>query len=321
MSQNAAETESVDVVYTWVDDSFPGYRELLQTYSGTAEDRSPERTRDNLDLLKYSLRSLRAYVPFVRHIYIVSCSPQVPRWLATDRPGLTVVHHDAFMDRAVLPTFNSFVIVSFLSRIAGLSRRFLYSDDDMLFCRAVSLSDFADEQGRLKLYLRLFATRGGEQRHRDDLSSWSAALAHTNHLLDEAFGRRARPAINHTPLFIDRDYWDEMIQRWEEDFRRTRMSRFRSKYNVVPEHLYPHFLNHTKRARVMPVLRTYRETYLWQLENSLVRWRFQLARFRLLHPKMVALNDDCGERPSPLAVSHVRAFLEESYPEKSPFEI
>lgn len=320
MGQNAAELKSVDVVYTWVDDSFPGYQDVLRTYSKTAEDSSPERTRDNLDLLKYSLRSLAAYVPFVRHIYIVSCAPQVPAWLATDRPGLTVIHHDAIMDRTVLPTFNSFAIVSFLNRIGGLSRRFLYVEDDMLFTRNVLLSDFADEEGRLRLYLRLFATRGAEDRDRDDLSMWSAGLAHTNHLLDEAFGRTPRPAINHTPILIDRNYWDEMLQRWEEDFRRTRHSYFRAKYNVVPEHLYPHFLKYTGRGRVEPVWRTYGTSYLWQLDNSLTRWRLRLARFRLLQPKMVALNDDFGARPNPLVVAEVRAFLEKTYPKKSPFE-
>ena len=46
-------TEPIDVVYTWVDDTFPGYRDLLDGYAGTSHDLNPNRTRDNLDLLKY----------------------------------------------------------------------------------------------------------------------------------------------------------------------------------------------------------------------------------------------------------------------------
>lgn len=48
-----AMTEPIDVVYTWVDDTFPGYRDLLDGYAGTSHDLNPNRTRDNLDLLKY----------------------------------------------------------------------------------------------------------------------------------------------------------------------------------------------------------------------------------------------------------------------------
>ena len=48
----------IDVVYTWVDDTFPGYAEELARHAGKPADRNPNRTRDNLDLLRYSLRSL-----------------------------------------------------------------------------------------------------------------------------------------------------------------------------------------------------------------------------------------------------------------------
>src|SRR6185295_14987593 len=181
--EGGGEHEAVDVVYTWVDDSFPGYLELLGRYAKSGHDVNPNRTRDNIDVLRYSLRSVAAYAPFIRHIYILSCAPQVPRWLAKDRNGNSVIHHDAVLDASVLPTFNSFAIVSAMSRIPGLSRRFFYIEDDMLFGRPVTLADFADESGRLRLFPRLSLTCAAKNRHRDDLSPWNTGLAYSNHLL------------------------------------------------------------------------------------------------------------------------------------------
>src|SRR5262245_45524529 len=116
--------DEIDVVYTWVDDTWPGYADLLRQHASNRHDLNPNRTRDNLELLRFSLRSLAAFVPWARRVYLVSCRPQVPAWLNTDR--ITVVHHDAFIPREHLPTFNSFAIVSNLHRIPNVARRFVY---------------------------------------------------------------------------------------------------------------------------------------------------------------------------------------------------
>ena len=149
------DNEAIDLVYTWVDDSFPGYREQLLSYSNNSHDRNPNRTRDNLELLRYSLRSTEQYLPWVRNIYIVSCRPQIPEWLNTMADNITIVHHDEIMDEHHLPTFNSFAIVSCIHRIPGLSRYFLYVEDDMLFGRALSKKDFFDADGNILFYPRI----------------------------------------------------------------------------------------------------------------------------------------------------------------------
>ena len=70
--------EPIDIVYTWVDDSFPGYLDELNRYTDTAHDTNPNRTRDNLDVIRYSLRSVARHAPWVRRIYLLTCRPQVP---------------------------------------------------------------------------------------------------------------------------------------------------------------------------------------------------------------------------------------------------
>ena len=59
------------------------------------------RYRDNQEL-RYSLRSLYKYAPWIRHIYIVT-NGQIPHWLNLDHPRISVVTHaDIFVNRCVV---------------------------------------------------------------------------------------------------------------------------------------------------------------------------------------------------------------------------
>lgn len=276
--------------------------------------------RDNLDLLKYALRSLAAYAPWIRHVYIVTCAPQIPLWLKTCQPNLSIVHHDAFIDADFLPTFNSFTIASFLTRIPGLSRRFLYINDDTLFDRPVCLADFVDNNGRLRLYPRLRIACSSAQRHRDDISPWNASVAHANYLLDSAFGTERRNDVNHVPLFIDKHHWEDMLERWPDDFYQTRHSRFRAKYNIPHGHFYPYYLLNTGRGRMETFWRSYSEVSYCALENSVVLTGLRLAGLYAFRRKFVCFNDGFGAEPNQRAIALVREFLERRFPAKSPYE-
>jgi hypothetical protein len=310
----------IDAVFTWVDDRFPGYAEQLRRYGRGGPDLNPNRTRDNLEILKYNFRALEMFAPWIRQVYLVSCSPQVPGWLAAS-PRLKLVHHDAFMDEAVLPTFNSFAIQSYLNRLPGLSRRFIMFDDDVLLAAPVTPAHFLDRASKLRVFHRLGHTPDAAQRHSGAISPWNASLAHTNHLLDRAYGAARRPTFTHAPLFVDRDWWEEMIAKWPEDFALTRSSRFRALYNVVPDYLYPHFLLATGRGTSVSPLRTYREARYHGIENSVPWTRLGLAAATMLGPSSIGLNDGFGDDPNPAVVALVRRFLERRYPVKSPFEI
>lgn len=312
--------EPIDVVYTWVDDSFPGYLDVLRQYADTSHDLNPNRTRDNIDILKYNLRSLVAHVPWVRQVYLVTCRPQVPDWLNVDHPGLTLVHHDMFMPADILPTFSSFAILSNLYRIDGLSPRFLYVEDDMLFGRPVPRGFFETGDGRIRVFQRLGRTCSPAKRGSDRLSPWNTALAHSNYLLDAAFGAARRRSVNHVPFLIDRAIWREMVERWPEDFARTSASRFRAKYNVVPEYMYLYFALLTGRGAAVSLKETYRTTFYNSLENSRLVTAWGRFVIRALRPVTVALNDGFGEHPNPRIVACSRQFLEELFPHPSPFE-
>nr|VFJ59799.1 MAG: Stealth protein CR3, conserved region 3 [Candidatus Kentron sp. FW]VFJ64915.1 MAG: Stealth protein CR3, conserved region 3 [Candidatus Kentron sp. FW] len=318
MNTNA--NDPIDLVYTWVDDRFPGYRVLLGQYATNAHDRNPNRTRDNLDMLRYSLRSVHHYLPWIRKIRILSCRPQVPDWLVADHPRISVIHHDQIMDEGMLPTFNSFAIISHLHLIPGLTRRFLYFEDDMFAARPFCPDELMASDGHIQFYPRFSATPDAQYRHHHGKSPWNLALAHTNHLLDDVYGPTRRNSVNHVPLFIDSQAWGAMVERWAESFEITRHSRFRAMGNIASEYLYPHYMVNEGLGRLCTYWETYRRTAYVGLENH--RWlnAIALAFQNWRQPMFITMNDNFDEHPNPKAVAHIRAWLTRRFPWPSPFE-
>ncbi|MBO7656881.1 MAG: Stealth CR1 domain-containing protein [Alphaproteobacteria bacterium] len=148
----------IDLVYMWVDGNDEAWRQEKTKYmaieKGTenlhANAKSEARWRDN-DELKYALRSAEKFVPWINHIYLVTGFNQIPKWLNTKHPKLTVVPHSAIMPQSALPTFNSTSIEMCLANIPGLSECFLLSNDDMFFNRPLTPDFFFDSNGRALL--------------------------------------------------------------------------------------------------------------------------------------------------------------------------
>src|SRR3546814_21017208 len=77
-------------------------------------DDSPARFRQ-IDELRYALRSVHMYAPWVRRIFIATDSPR-PAWL-NEHPDVTIVRSEAFFaDTSVLPTHNSHAVEAPLHR-------------------------------------------------------------------------------------------------------------------------------------------------------------------------------------------------------------
>uniref|UniRef100_A0A8C9TWP1 N-acetylglucosamine-1-phosphotransferase subunits alpha/beta n=1 Tax=Scleropages formosus TaxID=113540 RepID=A0A8C9TWP1_SCLFO len=116
------------------------------------EDISASRFEDNEEL-RYSLRSVERHAPWVRHIFIVT-NGQIPSWLNLDNPRVTVVtHQDIFRNISHLPTFSSPAIETHIHRIPGLSRKFIYLNDDVMFGKDVWPDDFYSHSKGQKVYL------------------------------------------------------------------------------------------------------------------------------------------------------------------------
>ncbi|XP_029969141.1 N-acetylglucosamine-1-phosphotransferase subunits alpha/beta isoform X2 [Salarias fasciatus] len=116
------------------------------------EDVSASRFEDNEEL-RYSLRSVEKHAPWVRHIFIVT-NGQIPSWLNLDNPRVSVVtHQDIFLNHSHLPTFSSPAIETHIHRIPGLSQKFIYLNDDVMFGKDVWPDDFYSHSKGQKVYL------------------------------------------------------------------------------------------------------------------------------------------------------------------------
>ncbi|RLN63693.1 hypothetical protein BBP00_00003950 [Phytophthora kernoviae] len=118
---------------------------------GKDDSNSDNRFRDNEEL-RYSLRSLEKYAPWVRHIYVVT-DGQIPSWLDIESPKLSIVkHRDIFTNESHLPVFSSPAIEWSLDNIPGLSDMFLYFNDDVFLGSPIRPEDFVSQAGVQKVY-------------------------------------------------------------------------------------------------------------------------------------------------------------------------
>jgi len=117
------------------------------------EDESgSNRFRDNEEL-RFSLRSLEQHAGWVRNVYIVT-NGQVPYWLDTSNPRVKIIKHsDIFQNQTHLPTFSSPAIESHIHRIPGLSDKFIYLNDDVMFGNNVLPEDFYTHSDGQKVFL------------------------------------------------------------------------------------------------------------------------------------------------------------------------
>jgi len=112
----------------------------------------PSRFADR-DQLRYSMRSLEKYAPWVRRVYLVT-NGQIPHWLDLEHPRVSVVsHEEIFDDGDCLPPFSSPAIEANLHKIPGLSDRFLYFNDDFFLSKPVLPDDFYSSQSGFKMRL------------------------------------------------------------------------------------------------------------------------------------------------------------------------
>lgn len=157
----------IDLVVTWVDGTDPVRNALRESYRTDTidfkHDGRAEETEDGIlksvryqemDHLRYMLRSAGTFAPWIRHIYILASGDQEPEWLQPNQDRISIVYDHDIMDAEAIPTFNSHALECSLHRIPGLSEVFLYACDDMYFARPVEPSLFVNpENGHMRVLM------------------------------------------------------------------------------------------------------------------------------------------------------------------------
>lgn len=312
--------EPVDVVYTWVDGSDPEWRARMRTARDsrdqemTAPSSISESRFTSRDELRYSLRSLEYYASWVRRIFIVT-DGQVPSWLNTDHPKITVVdHRDIFSDPSVLPVFNSHAIESQLHHIPGLADHYLYLNDDCFFLRPIDPGLFFTANGLSKHFPSTVPIDIGSWSPRD-IPIISAAKRGRDYVL-EKYGSTVTHRFKHTPHPQLRPVLEAMETEEPKLFSDVAASPFRSPKDVsIPSSLH-HF---DAFARGMSVEGSIGYQFVELGEDDLELRLLRVARRTDLD--VFCLNEtDLPEGSEEKVCRLVAQFFEDRFPVPSSFE-
>lgn len=308
----------IDIVFSWVDGNDPGYvaerSRYLGEHRGNPADVGRVRYR-HVDELRYALRSVWAFAPWVRRIHIATDSP-LPAWLDADHPKVSIVRSEEFFaDPSVLPTFNSHAVESQLHRIPALSEHFLYSNDDMFFGRPVRPGLFFTPGGITKFVEARLRIGVGETS--PDRTGHDNAMRVNRALLRERFGRTITRHLEHCAVPLRRSVLAALEAEFPEEFARTAAARFRSPTDIsVTNSLAPYYGLFTGTA----VQQT--QARVQYIETTLAGAPARLSRLeRTRKVDMFCLNDgNEQEIDEPTRVAMVTRFLEQYFPVPGPWE-
>ncbi|TFD50192.1 sugar phosphotransferase [Cryobacterium frigoriphilum] len=307
----------IDLVFSWVDGSSSDFQleraKRMRDYVVGDGDDSDARFRQ-IDELKYALRSVYMFAPWIRRIFIATDSP-APIWLA-DHPRVTIMRsEDFFADPTVLPTHNSHAVESQLHNIPGLAEHFLYSNDDMFFGRPVGPELFFSPGGVTKFVEA--RTRIGLGENDPTRSGFENAARVNRALLRGRFGKVTTRHLEHTPAPMRKSVMRELESVFPEDFARTAASRFRSATDIsVTNSLYHYYGLMTGHAVAQTQVRSlYVETTL----RAALRQMNRLRKRR--DQDMFCLNDGSNpEISDEVRQAAVTEFLELYFPIVAPWE-
>lgn len=146
--------QNLDIVIAWVDGNDVELKRKRQQYltGGDASDAVSDTRFASNDEIYYNIASILKYVPFCRHIFIVTDNQQpeflnefVAQGLCDANKIRVVDHREIFAGYTqFLPTFNTRSIESMLWNINGLSDYFIYLNDDFFFNSPAQIEDFLE---------------------------------------------------------------------------------------------------------------------------------------------------------------------------------
>lgn len=310
----------VDIVYAWVDGNDPKWKSKKDAWMGSpdtglegfhAEAVSDSRF-ESRDELKYSLRSIALYAPWVRNIYIVT-DAQRPSWLDTENPRIKIVDHKEIMQPEDLPTFNSNAIISNIHHIPELSEHFIFFNDDVMLGQRVSKADFFTPSG-----IALISRSNNRRPFGDPSLEYGPHFNITRNIrriLEEQFGVTISRAIKHTPHPLIKSVMYEMEEIFISEFKKTSGSKFRHHEDIVADQLHHYYAQIVGKA--VPGNMSYNyinilnDQYVNVMRNTLVK----------RNRKAFCINDAPEPGATAIPESEVMNFLNRYFPKKSEFEL
>lgn len=307
----------IDLVYTWVNGNDPAWRAKRNAAIGQTEKDSAVncdgRYADN-DELRYSLRAVEKYAPWIRRIFIITDN-QIPEWLNIENPKIHIVDHKEILPPESLPTFNSVVIEHMLFNIPDLAEHFLYANDDMFFNRKVSPSDFfaSDRRPIIRFNRRPFRKLTLKLKEKilgKPLSNYNLTIQNAARLVEEEYGIYIGHKTHHNIDAYRKTAYRHAYEIFKENIDSTLRNHVRSD-NDIQRNLYSYVPVAEKKAHVKFV--SGKTSFRFHIDNHK-----HYKKLKRLNPKFFCLNDSqyCTDDDRRL----VKEFLKKRFPEKSQFE-
>lgn len=307
----------IDLVYLWVNGNDPQWLAKRNACIGKTEEKSAVncdgRYADN-DELKYSLRSIEKYAPWLRRIFIVTDN-QVPVWLDTSNARVRIVDHKEIMPDVCLPCFNSAVIEHFLYKIPGLAEHFIYANDDMFINKPVTPETFFGKDGLpivrfnrrpFRKWTLLFKEKVQGKR----LSNYVQTIRNSAELVEKKYGKYYGGKTHHNIDAYLRSDYEHAAKVFENEIRATLPNHVRSE-NDIQRNIYSYVALAEKRAHLHYV--TQRTSFRLHIQNE-----SHYGKLERYNPILFCMNDsqyakDCDRK-------RAAAFLDKRFPEKSQYE-
>ena len=325
-AENAHQEQSapIDLVYQYVNGNDGKWLNRRREYA-LNEDNSECRFRDNGEL-RYSLRSVEKYTPWVRRIWIVTDS-KPPEWLNTEHEKIRIVDHREIMPEVLLPCYNSNVIEGYLHRIPGLSEIFLYANDDMFFGNTVE-PDFFVRNG--KPVVRMMETDFDPEAPD---SYYGRALSNAAQLIKEKYGTEYRIVPWHNVDVYTKQGMAACRQEFAEAFDRADRNRLRADSDIQRVIFHYRMIENDECTLKIYDRTSLFRTALWYLRAAMAPSRYfdaamlALPDFRRMtvlrqlfrrKPKCVCLNET--EATTEEDRAFYRQWMEKTFPEKCSME-
>ena len=308
---------SIDLVYLWVDGNNPEWLAKRAAFLDGKTDNSLTNSRSylNNDELKYSLRSVEIYAPWIRNIFILSDN-QKPKWLDISNPKIKIIDQNDILPNKSLPCFNSNVLEHFLYKIPNLSEHFLLSNDDMFLNRTVIPDTFFAADGfpiirlnrkpfrRFRWFLR-------EQILKKPHKLYSKALFNAAELVKNKFGVFYNGLPHHNiDSYLKSDCLRVSEQIFKHEIDLMKMNHVRSS-NDIQRVIYSYVALAEKRGHLQHV----------SSKDSLhvhIQKERHYERLEKINPTFFCLNDteyaDDNDRMK------LKEWLNNRFPKKSQFE-
>lgn len=315
--KNNIETMEVDFVYLWVDGNDPIWQAKRNALIGKTEEKSAVncdgRYADN-DELKYSLRSLEMYAPWIRKIFIVTDN-QVPKWLNTSNPKVRIVDHKEILPAQSLPCFNSCLIEHFLWRIPDLSEHFLYGNDDMFINKPVSPNDFFTTNGSpiIRMNRRPFRKLSllfKEKIQRKTLSYYIQTIRNAAELTEKKYGIYYGGKTHHNIDSYIKSNYQHVGEIFRSEINATLENHVRYP-NDIQRNIYSYVLLAEKLGHLNYV--SQKTSFRLHIQNE-----SHYKKLERYNPLLFCMND--SEYAKDTDRKRAKAFLEARFPEKSKFE-